>query len=240
MKSYFDSALSRGAAIPFGRPKLGQTTKSGFTLIEVMVAVAILAISLTAIIGINIASARATPEIKFYVIATQLARLKMIEFEAEMRKDGFSQFEEAEYEGDFDEEGFPEWKWKIKVNKVELQLPTNIGGADEHAGQNAAMASFSGYASIITDIIKNTAREVKLIVYIEDESGFRDAMSVTTHLVDWSGSAMLGGSSGAAPTQHPTNQGLTNPASKRIPSKTPGGMFNNLPNPNRNNPFIKR
>ena len=158
----------------------------GFTLIEVMVAMAILAVSLVSIAGVNAGSIRATTDIKFYVIATQLARLQLLEFEQEMKEKGFSEFEETEIEGDFDDWEFPNWNWKIKVTKVELQLPTSVPGQDENA-----MAGMVGYASIIGDIVKNTMREVKLTVWFDDGSGFDNEVTVATHVIDTTKSGLL-------------------------------------------------
>ena len=154
---------------------------TGFTLIEVMVAVGILAISLVAIAGVNAGSIRATTDIKFYVIATQLARLQMLEFEHEMAEKGFSEFEETEIEGDFDDWEFPGWKWKIKVTKVELELPTSVPGQEENA-----MAGMVGYASIIGDIIKNTMREIQLTIWLDDDAGYTNEITVATHVIDTS------------------------------------------------------
>ncbi len=175
--------------------------RRGFTLIEVMVAISILAISMTAIVGINVGSARATPEIKFYVIATQLARLKMIEFEAEMKKKGYSQFEEADYDGDFSDIDFDNWKWKAHVSKVELKLPSNMGTGENE--KDKQMAGFMGYATIITDIIKASMREVKITVYLDDpDSDYKEEMSVSTHLID---PASAGGQTGTSSTSTPTS-----------------------------------
>jgi len=151
-----------------------------------MVAIGILAISLVSIAGVNAGSIRATTDIKFYVIATQLARLQMLEFEHEMKEKGFSEFEETEIEGDFDDWDFPNWNWKIKVTKVELELPTSVPGQDENA-----MAGMVGYASIIGDIIKNTMREVQLTVWLDEGSGYTNEITVATHVIDSSKSGLL-------------------------------------------------
>lgn len=181
--------------------------RKGFTLIEVMVAISILAISMTAIVGINVGSARATPEIKFYVIATQLARLKMIEFEAEMKKKGYSQFEEADYDGDFSDIDFDQWKWKAHVSKVELKLPSNMGTGENE--KDKQMAGFMGYATIITDIIKASMREVKITVYLDDpDSDYKEELSVSTHLID---PASAGGQTGATSTSTSTSTSTQTP-----------------------------
>jgi general secretion pathway protein I len=97
----------------------------GFTLLEVMVAVAILAIAFSAIFG-GFAGAIATNTyVKRVTIATMLARLKMTEIETKLMKEGFGEIEESE-QGDFEEEGFRDFKYDIKIEEIELPSLTEV------------------------------------------------------------------------------------------------------------------
>ncbi len=97
----------------------------GFTLIEVMVSLAILALALTVIGEAQQAAMRQVMRAKMMTVATLLAREKMVDVEDDLFKDGFSDFEEEET-GDFDDEKFPRYSWTLKIEKVEM--PQSIDG----------------------------------------------------------------------------------------------------------------
>ncbi|NJK88601.1 MAG: prepilin-type N-terminal cleavage/methylation domain-containing protein [Myxococcales bacterium] len=66
-------------------------SKRGFTLLEVMVALSILALALTSIAGINANSFESSNYARGLTVATLLARAKMLDIELELQKDGFGE-----------------------------------------------------------------------------------------------------------------------------------------------------
>jgi general secretion pathway protein I len=98
------------------RPAKKFTTyrQGGFTLLEVMVAVAIIAISLTALLGSHSQSVSLVGEAKFYTSAALLAQKKM----AELELAGFDDL--VGESGDFGEE-FPGYRWEVKVDKADFE-----------------------------------------------------------------------------------------------------------------------
>lgn len=64
----------------------GRRTDAGFTLIEVMIAIAILAMALTTIFGSNIAGARSAAHARYLTRATLMARCRIVEVEAYLVK----------------------------------------------------------------------------------------------------------------------------------------------------------
>lgn len=99
----------------------------GFTLLEVMVSLSILALSLTAIAGINANSFNASNYAKYVTVATLLARSKMLDIEEQLRKDGFGD-DDKEYSGDFDEEGYSGIEWVATCRRVEVDVNQLLGG----------------------------------------------------------------------------------------------------------------
>jgi general secretion pathway protein I len=85
----------------------------GFTLLEVMVAVAIIAIGLTALLGSHSQSVSLASEAKFNTTATLLAQDKMAQLELEKFQDV------ANDSGDFGEE-FPHYRWELQVSGIDL------------------------------------------------------------------------------------------------------------------------
>ncbi|MBW1740121.1 MAG: prepilin-type N-terminal cleavage/methylation domain-containing protein [Deltaproteobacteria bacterium] len=92
---------------------------SGFTLLEVMVAMAIIAIALTAVFGSQSQSLSLASETKFSSTAVFLAQHKMAEIEAEDLPDLTSD------SGDFGKD-FPGYHWDLSVNSVAFDEPQNI------------------------------------------------------------------------------------------------------------------
>ncbi len=87
----------------------------GFTLLEVMVAVAILAVALTAILRLQGQSAGMCARAKFDTTAPLLANKKMAEF---MTAD---EDELVSGSGDFGED-YPEYTWRAEVEEVESEV----------------------------------------------------------------------------------------------------------------------
>ena len=89
----------------------------GFTLLEVMIAVAILAIALVAVFGSQSQSVSLASEAKFNTTAALLAQRKMAQIES------ISTQELNSDSGDFGED-FPDYQWDLKVSDVSF---TGIG-----------------------------------------------------------------------------------------------------------------
>lgn len=93
--------------------------QEGFTLLEVMVAVAIIAIALTALLGSHSQSVSLAGEAKFYTTASLLAQQKM----AELELAGFDDL--VNDRGDFGEE-FPGYRWEVKIDNADFEGFTEI------------------------------------------------------------------------------------------------------------------
>lgn len=91
----------------------------GFTLIEVMIALGILAIGLVAIVSQSSGAMYTSLDARMTVIATDLARGKMLDLEEQILKDGFGETDQ-ELTGDFGDEGYEGIKWVAKIETVEL------------------------------------------------------------------------------------------------------------------------
>ncbi|MDM8539531.1 prepilin-type N-terminal cleavage/methylation domain-containing protein [Desulfococcaceae bacterium HSG9] len=88
---------------------------TGFTLLEVMVALSIIAIALTSVYKLHGQTIDMFNDIKFYTSAPLLAQSKMAEIET-MDADDLS-----DNSGDFGDD-FPGFNWQVTVNEVESEL----------------------------------------------------------------------------------------------------------------------
>ena len=112
-------------------------TRRGFTLLEVMVAVAILGLGLTAILSAQAGAFAASTHARNISLGTGLARCKMSEIEEHLMRDGFQELDENETgpccEGD--ETPNVHCAWKIEKPELpepklgELNLDTDLDSA---------------------------------------------------------------------------------------------------------------
>ena len=111
------TAVPAAPPVPSGPPA---PVQRGFTLLEVMVALAILAVSLTALLGTQSSSVVLSRYITETSVATMLARGKILDLEHKLKKDGFDAFGEDTESGNFGDEGHPEMKWEALIEKIEV------------------------------------------------------------------------------------------------------------------------
>ena len=146
---------------------------AGFTLVEVMVAISILAISLTVLMSFSGNSMIRSGRAEALTVATMLARQRMAETEIELEKGALKgEFpEEKSEEGTFDEP-FEDYRWKMEIRRVELPAPPTQekGGIQDIVGQQ------------LTKEIGNTVRELKVVV-LWTELGEEQQIDVVTHIV---------------------------------------------------------
>lgn len=149
--------------------------KKGFTLLEVMVALAILGVAIGEIIAFQARGMLLNNRARRLTEATMLARTKMVEYQLKLEQDilrgAFP--ETGEEEGEF-ERPYDMYKYKIELKKVEIPAPPTPEGEQ----QNAMM----GMMGMVTKQISAAVRELKLTV-MWDEQGKEKIISVATHLV---------------------------------------------------------
>lgn len=185
-------------------------TFRGFTLLEVMVALAILAGALLTIAQIVSSSLRNEIRAQRLDVATLLARTKMVELEEWYERVGFKDFDEGD-EGDFEALGHSDVKWKTEVLKPQGDFTTQrllktFTGTDDMQALISSLVGSTGAASqqggpqtidprmtmmgpmldsqlqIFGQTIKNTLRELHLTVYWLDGKQ-KESFTVVTDLV---------------------------------------------------------
>jgi len=90
-----------------------QNRKNGFTLMEVMIATAILAIALVAVFQSQSQSISMSTDSRFMTTASLLAQSKMVEVEAASALDNQSK------DGDFGPD-YPQYIWHLEVSDTQL------------------------------------------------------------------------------------------------------------------------
>jgi general secretion pathway protein I len=116
--------------------RLGRRDR-GFTLLEVLVSLAILGSALVVLLRMSSTDIRAAHEAKLITIATGLARAKMYDIEEELRHNGF-QDTAQNLNGNFADEGQPKFTWEALVEKVELPEAQALDAEKKAAGAAGA------------------------------------------------------------------------------------------------------
>ncbi len=118
----------------------------GFTLLEVLVAVAILSMSLTSLLSSQMASMRATRYARGVSVVPFLAEGKLLDLEAQLQIEGWGS-DDKTFEGDFSEEGWPEIRYECLVDFIEvpdfsaLQQAQQAADTDDDGGPSPFVAT---------------------------------------------------------------------------------------------------
>jgi general secretion pathway protein I len=123
--------------------------RRGFTLLEVMVALAVLAGSLMAVADLSGNALKNYVYARDLTMATLLARGKMAELEEKYEDSGFTEFDQTE-EGNFSEQGQPDMRWKLDLRRPTADLTAEkilgafLGGGDADVGTQEMLGKLLG------------------------------------------------------------------------------------------------
>ncbi len=110
--------------------------RRGFTLLEVMISLSILAVALVAISDLNGGAVAMHAYGRRATEATLLLKGKMLDIEDELQKNGFSDFSDEKH-GIFEDEGAPAYSWSAEILKPDVQLdPAQLMGMLGVGGDN--------------------------------------------------------------------------------------------------------
>jgi len=228
-----------------------ETGAGGFTLLEVMLAVAILAATMVVLLRIVTNNIRATNHAKLTTAATFLARTKMSDVEDDVLYNGFSTETETA-KGNFKDEGpgYERFSWETMIERIELptDMTTKTQDAANKASQDAKnpmelMSSFFGgmMSAFIEPIrigLQESVRKVTVRVAWDEYGRNEQAIEVVEYLTDPSqlektmgmaAAAAAGQTPGAAGGQTPGNKTpVTGQAAGAIKQQLPFGIGGGL------------
>jgi prepilin-type N-terminal cleavage/methylation domain-containing protein len=204
-------------------------SSSGFTLLEIMVAIAILSSTLVVLLSIVTNNVRSTNHAKMTTSATLLARTKMVDIEDEILDNGFTDSDENAT-GSFKDLGYPQFRWETSIERIELPSDLAQRSRDQATTQSQdakdPMSLLTGFmggmmSSFIEPIrngLQESVRKVTVRV-LWDEHGRPDrSFEVVQYLTDPSkldsagltagGAAGTGATGGTATPGAPGTSGL--------------------------------
>jgi prepilin-type N-terminal cleavage/methylation domain-containing protein len=193
--------------------------RRGFSLLEVMVALAILTVCLVLLAETQSSAVLLTTEAERIVVATDLARMKLNEALLEVEQDGFQTSDRNE-SGDFKDLGDDlldvefgedlddyEWEWLVSEVDIEMlgdlaaaaqSMPAEEGGEASAGGPGGALAGLSMLGigpEAITQFLAPYVREVRVRVWWggDSEQAEEDGTEVvlTTHVINPGGALQL-------------------------------------------------
>ena len=215
----------------------------GFSLLEVLVAMAILVVALAALLGHQGVGIHMADFSNRVSQATMLAQGKMLDVEYALLTDSMDALDDCE-DGDFREEGFRKFEWKACAYKLEMsdgagdalaqqvmgmlagfQLPGAAAGAGDDpmaavggGGLGASVQMAMGALPTFLQLLEDKIRKVRVEVTWKDAVGERSIVLerfVTTLGEDRTGSVPKDGEAEADPSE------LLNQAIQNLPGGNP-------------------
>jgi prepilin-type N-terminal cleavage/methylation domain-containing protein len=123
----------------------------GFTLLEVMIGLALLGFALTVLIKSASGSMATAKQAQMMGVVTDLTRAKMYDIEELLIKDGFSDTDTCPKDKTFEDEGWPDIKYTSTCDEVELpsfdQLQAMAKGQETGSGAGSGSGKGSGDGS---------------------------------------------------------------------------------------------
>jgi general secretion pathway protein I len=174
----------------------------GFSLLEVMVAIALLALGLVLLLSVQARSIQMAQQARNMSVATGLARAKLYDCTHDLLKKGFSIGDYKEV-GDFRDEKMESFFWECHAYKPELPVAdvtdvttglqaaagmmggqsdsVNASAAEQAAGMGAGM--LAPVMSQISSVLGDSLRELVVIVRWKEGESWEE-LRVTTHVID--------------------------------------------------------
>lgn len=148
----------------------GSPGQGGFTLVETLVALAILAFSLATLMGTQAVTAQKLAMANQMTTAALLVRQQMLAIEDELRQDGASDTVDTDC-GDFDEDAFEDFEWCVEIEPVEVtddaedQFVANIHAElfGEGAGGEGSLSGSAAVSRFLPMIIGQVPRFINQV-----------------------------------------------------------------------------
>ena len=121
-------------------------THRGFTLLEVMIALALLGFALVVLIKSAAGDIFNAQQARMMGVVTDLARGKVYDIEEKLLHDGFSDTEQHEEDQPFTDEGWPSVRYSYKVEVVELPSFDDLQKIAQGQGSGSGSGSGSAHA----------------------------------------------------------------------------------------------
>lgn len=156
-------------------------SQSGFTLLETLIAMAIMLVAFASILMVESASIRTTEKAKQMNIVSMLAKRAMIKTEYEIEGKTFDEVKKEE-KGNF-EEPFREYGWTRTIKEIKFP-ELNLNASSEDKTQDSGVTdALNQMTKLVTKYLSDSLREVTVTVHWQKGSG-EQSFSVSTYWVN--------------------------------------------------------
>ena len=168
--------------------------EAGFSLLEVMVSLAILAMALVVLSRVVTTNVSAANHARLTTAATFLARTRISMMEQSLLEYGFAEMD-GEDNGDFTQEGFPAFRWYTNVERIELPADSTQKvqqAATQKTQSNNPMEMLSGFmggfmATLMDPIrlgLQESVRKLTVRVKWNEPGKLEQSLDVVNFLTD--------------------------------------------------------
>ncbi len=158
------------------RRRIDSAGSRGFTLLEVMVALAILTTTLVVLLQIITNNVRATNHAKMTTAATLLARSKMTDLEDSILENGFSTDNETD-KGTFRDQNFPSFRWESTIERIELPTDLKQAAQDESSDSSKSKDPMQALTGMMGGLMSGFMDPIRL--------GLEESVRRVTVKVSW-------------------------------------------------------
>ena len=174
--------------------RVRRSTAAGFSLLEVLVSLAILAMSLVILSRVVTSNVTAANHARMTTAATFLARTRISMMEQSLSEYGFAEMD-GEDTGDFSQEGFAAFRWYTNVERIEL--PADSGQKVQQAASKQTLSNnpmemlsgfMGGFMSTLMDPIRlglqESVRKLTVRVKWNEPGKLEQSIEVVNFLTD--------------------------------------------------------
>lgn len=153
--------------------------QNGFTLLETMIAVAIMVVAFGSVLMIESGALKTAEKSKQMNIVAMLAKSKMTETEVYIESKTFNEVKDEE-SGEF-EEPYQDYKWSRKIKEVEF--PQINFGASNQDGDNKVTTTQETLSKLMSNYLSKAIREVTITITWQRGKGTQN-FSLSTYWVN--------------------------------------------------------
>lgn len=177
--------LKKFLANKFSAPVLSADRERGFTLLEVIIALAIMVMAFASILSVESGAIRASEKTRQLNVIAMLAKNKMVETEYAIEGKSFEEVKKEE-SGTF-EAPYDSYRWKKVIKEIEfpnLALSSSAGGDGKSAGSASEGGGFADtMTKLVSKFFSKAIREVTITIFWKQGSG-EQTFSLSTYWVD--------------------------------------------------------
>lgn len=163
------------------RINLLKNSQSGFTLLEVLIAMSIMLVSFAAILMVQSTAINSSIKTKHMTVVGMLAKSLMVETERTIEGKTFEEVQKEE-KGTFPEP-YQDYSWMKEVKEIEFpQITGSKPAAGEDSGEGSDVST-EMLTKLITQFLSKSLREVTITISWKRGTG-EQKFSLTTYWVD--------------------------------------------------------